>query len=81
MPAPLGVKANRWNQAVNRIATDTGMATAEADLWLTNVWTTMFLGDEVADNIVAHDKLRRWLESNGGPGTTLPMAFRLWATA
>lgn len=81
MPAPLGVKANRWNQAVNRIATDTGMTTTEADLWLTGVWTTMFSGDEVVGNSFAHGRLKAWLESQVLSVTTLPRAFHTWATA
>lgn len=81
MSAPTGVKASRWNQAVNRIVSETGMTSPAADLWLNAVWLTMFTGDELAGQMAAHDRLRVFLEFNQPTAPTLPTAFYRWATA
>lgn len=80
MAAPNGVRTNRWNQAVRTIARETGKPEPDVDAWLTAVWDSMFLGDEVMGDPVAYDRLRAWLEVNAPTAPTLPTAFERWAT-
>ena len=79
MPAPDGVRNNRWNQAVRQIGRDRGWSDAEADAWLRQVWESMLNDDEVVGDDVAHDRLRKWLEAQAVGASTLPMAFQRWA--
>lgn len=75
MPAPDGTVANRWNQVVRVVSTDQGWTDEQSDTWLSSVWLTMWQGDEIAGEIVAHEKLRAWLELNVPGASTLPRAF------
>lgn len=76
---PPGTKANRWNQAVNRLSAELGVSTQEADTWLNGVWSRMYQ-DEVNGNMAAHQRLRAFLEANTTGAPTLPAAFASWVS-
>lgn len=77
MANPPGTKRARWNQAVSAIVSEMGWTDAQADSWLNLVWDGMFV-DETAGDLIAHDRLKKWLEFNDPVSGTLPHAFRLW---
>lgn len=77
MANPPGTRANRWNQMVSAVARELSWTTAQSDAWLNTVWVGMFV-DETAGDLVAHDRLRKWLEVNDTTSCTLPAAMRAW---
>lgn len=69
----------RWNFVVNRIASDNGWTTTQADTWLNDVWANMFgqagVGDEIRGQIEGRRLLRLWLVANYTNVFTLPRAL------